>query len=541
MSGLLLATGLALPVAMLLAYLSPRLRERVPALLPLAPVPALVAALFGQGGAIVLPRALLGLSLGLDAPGAALLLGVAALLWIFAGFYASTWLRGEAGRGRFVIWWLLTLTGSIGTFMAADLVSFYLLYSVVSLAAYGLVAHDGTARAQRAGTIYMAVTVLGEAFLLMAFVFMAQATPGGSLLIRDAVAALPGSPWRAATLALLVLGFGSKMGLVPLHVWMPVAHPAAPIPASAVLSGVAVKAGVIGFIRFLPFAAVLPVWGGALTAVGFCTAFFAVAVGITQSNAKTVLAYSTVSQMGVLAAVFGMGLAAGDPGVALVAAFYAVHHLLVKGALFLAVGVAGASGGRRVWLVLLPALVLSLSLAGLPLTGGFLAKLMVKAPLGSGVVGLLGTLSSVGTALLMLHFMRLLATVTAVDATASAPVRLSGVWLAAGFAAVAVPWCVMAVLWDVAAIGMLAPGAVWSAIWPLLLGGVLAIALGRWGGRLPRVPEGDVVVVAERLATVVRARADLFVRMDEMLGQWTVAGVLLLAVAIVLGAAMLAG
>ena len=76
----------------------------------------------------------------------------------------------------------------------------------------------------RAGAVYLALAVLGEAFLLMAFVFMAEATPNGSLLIRDAVAALPASPWRDASLALLILGFGLKIGLVPGHVWMPLAY-----------------------------------------------------------------------------------------------------------------------------------------------------------------------------------------------------------------------------------------------------------------------------------------------------------------------------
>ena len=70
--------------------------------------------------------------------------------------------------------------------------------------------------------------------------------PNDSLLISDAVAALPASPWRTATLTLLLLGFGAKIGIVPFHVWMPLAYRAAPIPAAAVLSGAAVKAGVIG-------------------------------------------------------------------------------------------------------------------------------------------------------------------------------------------------------------------------------------------------------------------------------------------------------
>ena len=80
------------------------------------------------------------------------------------------------------------------------------------------------------------------------------------------MAALSASPWRAAILTLLILGFGAKIGLVPFHVWMPLAYRAAPIPAAAVLSGAAVKAGVIGLIRFLPLDAAMPGWGEALAA-----------------------------------------------------------------------------------------------------------------------------------------------------------------------------------------------------------------------------------------------------------------------------------
>jgi formate hydrogenlyase subunit 3/multisubunit Na+/H+ antiporter MnhD subunit len=489
---------------------------------------------------LLLPPVLLRLRLALDVPGA-LLLGVAALLWIAAGLYATAWLRGRPDAGRFALWWLLTLTGSLGVFMAADLVSFYLVFSMVSLAAYGLIVDDGTPRARRYGLIYVALAVLGEAFLLMAFVLLAQATPGDSLLIRDALAALPASPWRDSTLALLILGFGVKIGLVPFHVWMPLAYRAAPIPAAAVLSGAAVKAGVIGLIRFLPLDAALSGWGEALAAAGLFSAFYGVAIGITQSNPKTVLAFSSVSQMGVIAAVLGMGLAAGDGGVALSVGFYAAHHTLVKGALFLAVGVAQATGARRLWSVLLPAAVLALGLGGLPLTGGALAKLAVKAPLGDGIVGLLASLSSAGTTLLMLHFLRRLLMMSAHDAPRPAE-RLSMPWLATAFAAVAVPWTLYLTVMGGTVAEALAPTPLWSAAWPVLLGGVLAIGLWRWGGNLPEVPEGDVVVlVAEDAKGLARATGAMLERMDGALRQWPVAGVSLLAVAVVLAALMLTG
>src|SRR6516164_397044 len=234
-AGALLFAALAVPLAMLLACVSRRARDRMPALLALAPVPALVAALLAPAGTVlVLPEPPFRMMLALDMPGA-ILLGAAALLWIVAGAYASAYLRGDTNAGRFAEWWLLTLTGNIGVFIAADLVTFYLTFSMVSLAAWGLIVHDGMPAGRRAGIVYVALAVLSEAFLLMAFVFLASATANGGLSIRDVLAALPTSPWRDETLVLLILGFGLKIGLVPGHVWMPLAYTAAPVPAAAVL------------------------------------------------------------------------------------------------------------------------------------------------------------------------------------------------------------------------------------------------------------------------------------------------------------------
>jgi formate hydrogenlyase subunit 3/multisubunit Na+/H+ antiporter MnhD subunit len=536
----LLGASLGVPLVMLLGCLASRIRVRMPSLLAIAPIPALLAALLARGGTLVLPQVLLGMQFALDTPGA-LLLGAAALLWIAGGLYASTWLRGRADAGRFATWWLLTLTGSVGVFIAADLVSFYLVFSMVSLAAYGLIIDDGTPSARRSGLIYVALALLGEAFLLMAFVMLAQAVPNHSLLIRDAVAALPASPWRTATLTLLLLGFGAKIGTVPFHVWMPLAYRSAPIPAAAVLSAAAVKAGVIGFIQFLPLHIALPAWGEALTAAGFLSAFYGVAIGITQSNPKTVLAYSSVSQMGIIAAVLGMGLVAGDDDVALSTSFYAAHHTLVKGALFLAVGFAQATGQRRVWTVLVPAAILALGLGGLPLTGGMLAKLAVKAPLGDGAAGLLASISSAGTALLMLHFLSRLAA-TEARGPALPTWRLSMPWLVTALASVVVPWVLFLTVVGGTASDALSPAALWSSVWPFLLGALLALGLRRWGDSLPRVPEGDVVGLIVRSSThFARVVGLVLERLDAVLRQWSVAGVLLLTLAVLLAGLMQIG
>ena len=538
-TGTLLAATLLLPLGLLAACLSRRVRERMPSLLAIAPLPALAAALLAVGGPpLVRTPAFLHVTLALDLPGA-MLLGTAALLWTAAGAAAATYLRGQPDRGRFVVWWLLTLTGNVGIFLAADLASFYPFYALVSLSAYGLVAHDGTARARRAGAVYVALALVGEAALLMGFVLLSAGSADSSLAIRDVVAALPTSPWRDATLALLIAGLGIKIGLVPLHVWMPLAYSAAPFPAAAVMSGAAVKAGVIGLIRFLPLGAAQPECGQALAALGLLGAFYGVAVGITQRNPKAVLAYSSVSQMGLLAAVFGMGLAAGDAGTALVASFYAAHHVLVKGGLFLALGAVTGTSARRPWPILGPAAVLALSLAGLPLTGGALAKWAVKGPLGEGTVGLLATLSAAGSTLLMLHFLHTLVTTAPSDGERPLRARAVAPWLMTALAAVAVPFALFPRLELGPVSDVFAPAALGKALWPIALGALLFLALRRFGDALPRVPEGDVAALAERAGPSIRRWAAAFERADGALRQWPVAGVSFLLVAVLLGAVML--
>ena len=339
------------------------------------------------------------------------------------------------------------MAGGLGVFIAADLLTFYLVYALVSVPAYYLVAHDEGPDSRRAGGVYMAFALLGEAVLLIAFVMLAAGEPNGSVQIRDVVTASVASPWRDAALALIILGFGMKIALVPLHGWMPLTYAAAPIPAAAVLSGAAVKAGVIGLIRFPPLGAAFPGWGEALVWLGFISAFYGVAIGVTQRDPKTALAYSSISQMGVIAAVLGMALASADQGEATNVAFYAANHVLVKAALFLTVGMVAALEGRARTRALIVAALLGLSLAGLPLTGGALAKLAVKDQFGDGAAGMASQLSAAATTALMAVFLIRLARSPREEGAEASPVRLWS-WAALAVAALLVPWLMFACGWQ---------------------------------------------------------------------------------------------
>jgi formate hydrogenlyase subunit 3/multisubunit Na+/H+ antiporter MnhD subunit len=526
---ILLAGSLAVPAAFLVACFVPRVRGAALAWQWLAPISALLAAAAAlAAGPFDLEAPALKLSLRLDLP-AALLLAVSALLWIAVG--AGAFLdRAGRPKPRFAVSWLLTLIGSLGVFVADDLLSFYLVYALVSIPAYGMFAFDPSPEAARAGRVYMAFAILGEAFLLLAFGMLAAGEPHGSLRIPDVVAALPGSPWRDAALALLVAGFGAKMGLVPLNGWMPLAYAATPIPAVAVLSGAGVKAGVIGLMRFLPLGVPLSGWGDALAALGFVTAFYGALIGVTQQNPKAVLAYSSLSQMGVIAAALGVALAAGDSNAPSLVAFYAANHVLVKGALFLAVGAFSARGVRpAIWPLL--AVALALSLAGLPLTGGALAKAATKPLFGYGVASFLASASSAGSAMLMLHFVSRLSFSSRFDATES-PAWLVRLWPAAALGALFLPYLLFPF---VGAFGdALSFSKLWDGLWPILVGGLLAVWLRRIADRVPRIPTGDTIVLGEAAFDRTLALGALFDRMDGAFRRWPAAGLALLAIALAL-------
>lgn len=532
--GLLLAASILLPLSMAAACLSPRFRARAPSLLVLAPLPALLAALLLPDGASASFPVPFRMTLSLDRPGA-LLLGGASLLWSAAGAYAASYMGAKPGIQGFVVWWLLTLAGSVGVFIVADLASFYLLFTLASLSAYGLVAHEQSAAARRAGVVYMALALLAEAFLLLALVMLATGSPDANPLIRETVATLPASPLRDGIVPLVILGFALKMGLVPLHVWLPLAHPAAPMPASAVLSGVLVKAGVIGLIRFLSFETALPAWGFALAALGVLTAGYGVAIGIAQRRPKTILAYSTVSQMGLVAAIAGAGLAAGDAGTPGLTAYYGLHHTLVKGALFLAVGIALVSGGFRLRGVLLLTGLLALSLAGLPLTSGALAKLAVKPMLGYGFLSLAVSLAAAGSTMLMLHFIAVLARDTAQNADGTAPKGQVIPFLAVLIASFVLPWWLYPSLTGGALAEIWQLDSLWKLVWPMLLGAAVFVLFRRVKSIAGAIPEGDILVLAERQAPRLSRLAAAIEQLDRALRQWPVAGLLLIGLAILLG------
>ncbi|HSB24135.1 MAG TPA: complex I subunit 5 family protein, partial [Burkholderiaceae bacterium] len=370
------------------AVLLVRPLRRLRVLLPLAALPALAVALLAPPGAVDLPWLFLGARFGLDDCSRIFLLFTAAL-WLAGGLHAAGYLHGDPRRDTFWLFWLGAMAGNFGLVLALDAASFYVFFALMSFASYGLVVHARTPEAVEAGRVYLALVVVGELALFAAIALAWHAA--GSLRFDAIAASLDESPQRDAVIALTLVGFGIKVGALPLHVWLPLAHPVAPTPASAVLSGAMIKAGLLGWLRMLPLGgAAALAWGETLIALGLAAAFAAALAGATQRQAKAALAYSSISQMGFITVAVGVALAipAAAPAAITAATLYAFHHALAKGALFLGVSLAGAATpwARAMWMlgVALPAL----ALAGAPLTSGYAAKTALKSALPPGLDGL---------------------------------------------------------------------------------------------------------------------------------------------------------
>ncbi|TVR08706.1 MAG: NADH/ubiquinone/plastoquinone (complex I) [Salinarimonadaceae bacterium] len=483
--------ALIAPLAIGLLAAIPATRARSLALLPLAPLPALALAFFGtQDETTLAPDLLLGVTLTLDG-NARYFLGFVALLWMGAGLYATAYMRDKPKIAPFVGFWCMTLCGNLGVFLAADIITFYVSFAVVSLCAYLLVVHDGTQRALHAGIVYIVLAVLGETCLLLGFLIGAAAAD--SLLIVDVRIALTDAPGGEAAIALLIVGFGLKAGMFPFHVWLPLAHPAAPVPASAVLSGAIVKAGIFGLMQFLPMESGLSLWGALLVITGLVSAYYGVAVGLTQRNPKSVLAYSTISQMGLVLALIGAAAGATPADNLAAATLLSLHHGFAKGALFLSVGIVAASGRRAAVPALAAAALLALSVAGFPGTGGALAKAAMKAHIADPIVYWLVTLSAIGTTLLLARFvMTLAAQVSAQERARPSPIMTAS-FVALAVAALVSPWFFFTDLAGLPLAYSLSASSILNGLWPVLVGGAIAAAFLRISPSVPSIPEGDLV------------------------------------------------
>ena len=535
---------LALLAPLLLA--APSISERGRFLPALAAIPALLAALLVPIDSVLsVPWLLFGTRFGLDQTGQVFLLG-SALVWFSASLYGGETL---AGAGRFRVFFMLAMAGNFALVLAQDAIAFYLGFALMGLSAAGLVAEREAAGTRRATRSYMAWTIVGEVALFAALVMLVSGASGyGFEEVRQAGAA-------QAALFLLLVGFGIKVALPGLHAWMPQAYQAAPAAGSAVLGGAMVNAGVLGWLRMLPTGeSGYADWGYGLFALGLAGAFYGVIFGLMQRRPKVVLAYSSMSQMGLVTAAIGMTLAEPQQAPLLLGAvtLYALHHGLAKGALFLAADAYGRRGAP-VWMLAV-LVILALTLAGAPLTSGALAKGAYKAALPGDMewLGIALAVSTLATTLLMSRFLLLIwrqpASQTEIRAGLVPPILLPVVtglvlvWLPAGTlgtsASEAVPvWPVLAGI-ALAALVVWRPASVLRRLVGKVPPGDLPVLLGHHLRRgLKRIPAPAIALPTLDLTALPAPPDDTEMR----LRRWPVAGALWLLLLIALIVVLLPG
>ncbi len=440
----------------------------------LAVIPALAAALMlPLDIELKISWLLLGVHLQMDAIGQVFLL-FSALIWFFAALFLLRVDRQQSNPVLYRVFFLAAMGGNLLLILAADMITFYVGFALMGLSAYPLVLRRSQ-HARHAGRIYLAFTLIGELalFSAMAILFISS----GSLLFTE----MAQTPVPPAAIALLLFGFGIKVALPGIHSWLPMVYSTAPLVTAAVLSGPMMKAGLLGWLRFIPAGQQdLQFWGELLTVLGVLGIVMGVAVGLLQRDPRAVLGYSSIAKMGLISALFGQAMAAPVLAPMLIVAIiaFAMHHLLVKSSLFLALMELQHNAQR--W-VLLTIALLAISLVGAPLSGGAAVKIFLKDALGGELVWLL-SVSAVGTTLLMVRFLFLLPM-----RSAGRIMPRPGAW----------PWLLLLPLafWGPFLPGM-APLSL-AGLGPLLVSLPLAVA-GWWlGSRYPglalRIPAGDIV------------------------------------------------
>jgi formate hydrogenlyase subunit 3/multisubunit Na+/H+ antiporter MnhD subunit len=354
-------------------------------------------ALFVPVQSMVLPIGLTGLPmhLQLDALSGFFLLLLGASSAGISIFAAGYFREGEGtAPGLLGMQYHVFLAAMSMVMLAADAYSFMLAWEVMAMASYFLViAQHRMAEIRSAGYVYLLLAHLGAIALLLCFGVMMQGGIAG-LTFEAMRHARLSPPWASVAFGLAVVGFGAKAGLVPLHIWLPEAHPAAPSPVSALMSGVMLKTAIYGLLRvsFDLLHAPQWWWGVPLLALGLFGALFGVLFAAVQTDMKRLLAYSSIENIGIAFAAMGLALVFHGVGLSLFAAlalaamlYHVLNHAFFKSLLFLATGSVlhatrqrslGKLGGllRPMPWVGWTALVGTLAIAGLPPLNGFVAE-----------------------------------------------------------------------------------------------------------------------------------------------------------------------
>ena len=357
----------------------------------------------------------------------ALYTAVAAFMWAVSTVFSEEYMRFYRNRRRYYFFMLVTLGATVGIFLSADLFTTFIFFEIMSFASYVWVAQDEKRESLRAAETYLAVAVIGGLVLLMGLFLMYQGT--GTLVIEglgESCAQMSAGQRWAAGLCML-FGFAAKAGAFPLHIWLPKAHPVAPAPASALLSGILTKAGIFGIlILSLRMFAGVDAWGALILGIGTVTMALGAVLALLSVNLKRTLACSSISQIGFIMVGTGAAVLLGQENDLAVkgSLLHMVNHSLIKLVLFSAAGVVFMNlhqldlneikgYGRKKPLLMVLFLIGAVSIAGIPLGSGYASKTLIHEGLveamemlrgaeggAAGALGIAGLSAGAGAAVL---------------------------------------------------------------------------------------------------------------------------------------------
>jgi len=293
------------------------------------------------------------LRIGID-PLSAFFIVPLVLLGAICGIYGAVYLDDQRTRRWLAVpacFYNLLVAAMLLVLISRDAIGFIVAWEVMTLTSYFLVAFDHTQpEVRRAGWVYLIASHLGVACVLSSFLLLGD----GGFGFADIYAHPLGGASAVVAAVLALVGFGVKAGIVPLHVWLPEAHAAAPSHVSALMSGVMIKLGIYGILRTITFVGPAVPWGPILLGLGVVGALVGISLALYQRDIKRALAYSSVENIGIVLIGLGVGLWAAANGYPAIAAlglcgglFHIWNHVIMKGLMFLGAGSLLHGAGTR--------------------------------------------------------------------------------------------------------------------------------------------------------------------------------------------------
>ena len=324
---------------------------------------------------------------------------VICLMWAMTLLLSPEYFRHHHNLGRYYFFNLLTLGATLGVFLAADLYTAFVFFEIMSFTSFTWVIQEETPEATRAAMTYLAVAVIGGLVALMGLFLLQQELGTTQItLLYDLARSCPHKGKLYAAGGCILFGFGAKAGMFPLHIWLPKAHPVAPAPASALLSGVLTKSGIWGILAISAnIFRYDPAWGTLILTLGTITMVLGAVLAVFSINLKRTLACSSMSQIGfILVGIGMMGLLGEENALAARGALlHMVNHSLFKLVLFECAGVVYFNlhqldlneirgFGRRKPLLNLAFLLGAAGIGGIPLLNGYVSKTLLHEAIVEG-------------------------------------------------------------------------------------------------------------------------------------------------------------